>query len=269
MTEVIGMFDVQGGCFAGEVIRRGNIGDVTCFSFFPTKNMTVGGDGGMILTKNEEIYKKCFMLRDAGRWDSKARSEIFGYNMRLNEISASIGKEQLKKGKFREYDFKKVKPIILEHAKLAYKDKKDLGIKELRKHLAWYVKGFPDGFLYPWPRRFVGWISPTDHRPIQVNRYRHPDLASGLIFPNMELLIPTAQRFYGGPIVRCTSASLISRFTSHASRTALTRDHRTCITVPGHGKRAHTIVPGWPHRAESGLSPPFTVTRLVSNRKSS
>jgi len=77
--------------------KIGSIGDVTCFSFFPTKNMTVGGDGGMILTDNEEIHKKCFMLRDAGRWDSKSRSEIFGYNMRLNEISAAIGKEQLKK----------------------------------------------------------------------------------------------------------------------------------------------------------------------------
>jgi len=52
-------------------------------------------------------------------------------------------KDQLKKGKFKEYDFEKIKPVILEHAKLVYKDKKDLGIKELRKHLAWYVKGFP------------------------------------------------------------------------------------------------------------------------------
>jgi peptidoglycan/xylan/chitin deacetylase (PgdA/CDA1 family) len=34
---------------------------------------------------------------------------------------------------------------------------------------------------------------------VQANRYRYPDLASGLIFPNMKLLIPTEIRFYGGP----------------------------------------------------------------------
>jgi perosamine synthetase len=95
ITTIEDAAQAHGAEYKGKLI--GNIGDVTCFSFFPTKNMTVGGDGGMILTKNEEIYRKCFMLRDAGRWDSKSRSEIFGYNMRLNEISAAIGKEQLKK----------------------------------------------------------------------------------------------------------------------------------------------------------------------------
>jgi peptidoglycan/xylan/chitin deacetylase (PgdA/CDA1 family) len=34
---------------------------------------------------------------------------------------------------------------------------------------------------------------------VQANRYRYPDLGSGLIFPNMQLLIPTGRRFYGGP----------------------------------------------------------------------
>jgi len=34
---------------------------------------------------------------------------------------------------------------------------------------------------------------------VQANRYRYPDLESGLIFPNMQLLIPTGRRFYGGP----------------------------------------------------------------------
>jgi peptidoglycan/xylan/chitin deacetylase (PgdA/CDA1 family) len=34
---------------------------------------------------------------------------------------------------------------------------------------------------------------------VEANRYRYPDLASGLIFPNMELLVPSGRRFYGGP----------------------------------------------------------------------
>jgi nifR3 family TIM-barrel protein len=40
-------------------------------------------------------------------------------------------------------NFKKVKKIILEHAKLIYKDKPQSGAFEIRKHLAWYVRGFP------------------------------------------------------------------------------------------------------------------------------
>lgn len=38
---------------------------------------------------------------------------------------------------------KKIKKIMLEHAKLIYKDKRELGMLEIRKHLAWYVRGFP------------------------------------------------------------------------------------------------------------------------------
>lgn len=42
-----------------------------------------------------------------------------------------------------DYDFKKIKKIMLEHAKLIYSDKGETGKFEMRKHLAWYIKGFP------------------------------------------------------------------------------------------------------------------------------
>ena len=42
-----------------------------------------------------------------------------------------------------KYDFEKIKKIMLEHAKLIYADKGETGKFEMRKHLAWYVKGFP------------------------------------------------------------------------------------------------------------------------------
>jgi tRNA-dihydrouridine synthase B len=42
-----------------------------------------------------------------------------------------------------KYNFFKIKKIMIEHAKLIYKDKKDLGMLEIRKHLCWYIKGFP------------------------------------------------------------------------------------------------------------------------------
>jgi tRNA-dihydrouridine synthase B len=41
------------------------------------------------------------------------------------------------------YDFKVIKKIMLRHAELIWKDKKELGMFEIRKHLAWYIKGFP------------------------------------------------------------------------------------------------------------------------------
>lgn len=43
----------------------------------------------------------------------------------------------------KKYDFKKIKRIMLKHAELIWQDKKELGMFEIRKHLAWYVKGFP------------------------------------------------------------------------------------------------------------------------------
>jgi len=51
----------HGASYKGKKI--GNLGDVGCFSFYPTKNMTVAGDGGMITTNNEETAKILFSLR--------------------------------------------------------------------------------------------------------------------------------------------------------------------------------------------------------------
>lgn len=76
--------------------RVGGIGDITCFSFYPSKNMTVCGDGGIVTTNNEEIAEKIKMLRNHGRRE-KHTHEIIGYNLRFNEIQASIGIKQLEK----------------------------------------------------------------------------------------------------------------------------------------------------------------------------
>ncbi len=50
--------------------------------------------------------------------------------------------ELLEKEKYTPYDFSQIKKIMLEHAKLIYKDKGKLGLFEIRKHMSWYVKGF-------------------------------------------------------------------------------------------------------------------------------
>lgn len=74
----------------------GSFGDAGCFSFYPSKNLTVCGDGGIVVSNNLELIKKIKMLRDHGR-TSKYIHEILGYNLRFNEIQAAIGNIMLKK----------------------------------------------------------------------------------------------------------------------------------------------------------------------------
>ena len=76
--------------------RVGGIGHVACFSFYPSKNMTVCGDGGAVVTNNGEIAEMVRKLRDHGRRD-KYVFELKGYNLRFNEIQAAIGIKQLEK----------------------------------------------------------------------------------------------------------------------------------------------------------------------------
>lgn len=75
--------------------KIGALGDIGCFSFYPSKNMTVCGDGGMITTDDATLAEKMRRLRDVGRKD-KYTHDMFGYNYRLSEVSAAIGLEQLK-----------------------------------------------------------------------------------------------------------------------------------------------------------------------------
>ena len=75
--------------------KVGGLSDVGCFSFYPTKNMTVGGDGGMATTNNEEISQKITSIRDNGR-KTKNEFDKLGFTMRLNTVNASIGRVQLR-----------------------------------------------------------------------------------------------------------------------------------------------------------------------------
>lgn len=99
-----------GACNNG--IKAGSIGDIGCFSFFPTKNLGCAGDGGIITTDSEEIYRKCKAYRMHGggkdglycyeRLNGKIDDVDFsdnlpkyfnfipGYNSRLDEIQAAI-----------------------------------------------------------------------------------------------------------------------------------------------------------------------------------
>lgn len=69
--------------------RVGSFGHVSCFSFYPTKNLGAYGDGGAILTDNKEIFQKARLLRTYGE-ESRYNSVMLGHNSRLDEIQASI-----------------------------------------------------------------------------------------------------------------------------------------------------------------------------------
>ena len=73
----------------------GSIGDLGCFSFFPTKNLGALGDGGAITTDSKVLHDKLMMLRQYG-WDEKRESQFQGYNSRLDEIQAAILRVKLK-----------------------------------------------------------------------------------------------------------------------------------------------------------------------------
>ncbi len=75
----------------------GTIGDVGCFSFYPTKIIT-SGEGGMLITNNQKIYNIARSYQNRGRNIKKIEEEyIFpGRNVRMPEFSALIGKIQLK-----------------------------------------------------------------------------------------------------------------------------------------------------------------------------
>jgi perosamine synthetase len=83
----------QGASWKGKHV--GSHGNFGAFSFFPSKNLTVFGDGGCITTNDTQVADKIRMLRNHGRKD-KFRHEFVGYNLRFNEIQAAVGREQLK-----------------------------------------------------------------------------------------------------------------------------------------------------------------------------
>jgi dTDP-4-amino-4,6-dideoxygalactose transaminase len=69
--------------------KVGSIGDVGCFSFYPSKNLGCYGDGGMVVTSNRDIYQKVKLLRQHGA-EEQYNHKVLGFNSRLDEMQAAI-----------------------------------------------------------------------------------------------------------------------------------------------------------------------------------
>jgi dTDP-4-amino-4,6-dideoxygalactose transaminase len=83
-----------GATYKGKKV--GTRGDCGCFSFFPSKNLAGYGDGGMIITGNEDMAKNMRLLRNHGS-AIKYHHTTLGYNSRLDEIQAAIIRVKMRK----------------------------------------------------------------------------------------------------------------------------------------------------------------------------
>jgi len=69
--------------------RAGSIGDIGCFSFYPTKNLGTAGEGGLVTTNNAEYARTIRLLRNWGEED-RYYPVLKGYNYRLQALQAAI-----------------------------------------------------------------------------------------------------------------------------------------------------------------------------------
>ena len=94
----------HGACYKGRSV--GSIGHVGCWSFCQDKIMSTGGEGGMVTTNDEQLWKKMWSIKDHGKsWEAVYQQEhppgfrwlheSFGTNWRMTEMQAAIGRIQI------------------------------------------------------------------------------------------------------------------------------------------------------------------------------
>src|SRR5437667_2216416 len=76
--------------------KVGSFGRAGAFSFYPSKNLTVMGDGGLLVTDDDEVAARCRRLRDHGRLNKDVHAEL-GFNLRFNDVQAAIGRVLLRR----------------------------------------------------------------------------------------------------------------------------------------------------------------------------
>ena len=161
--------------------RTGNIGAIGCFSFYPTKNLSCAGDGGLNVTNDERLAER---LRVLGRHGSRTtyRYDVLGINSRLDEIQAAILRVKLRKldewtavrrRKAEVYgelfsqeglDGEIRTPHVPDYAKAVYHQytirisRRD----ELREYLQ--AHGIPSGIYYPAPLHLEPAFSHLGHK---------------------------------------------------------------------------------------------------------
>ena len=114
------------GSYLNKKLYAGTIGDIGCFSFYPTKVMTTG-EGGMLTTNNRKLYTKMNAYKNFGRGKNPNFISFLGSNYKISEFTAIMGILEL--GRIKER-INKRKAIVLRYLKnLRNNDKYELIIQ--------------------------------------------------------------------------------------------------------------------------------------------
>ncbi len=99
LAKEYGLFVIEDACQSHGALydgkKTGNLGEIGCFSFYPSKNLGCYGDGGIMVTNNFEVYQLLKMLRNYGQ-SKKYHHELVGINSRLDEMQAAVLRVKLK-----------------------------------------------------------------------------------------------------------------------------------------------------------------------------
>ena len=180
----------------------GSFGDMECFSFYPTKNMTTG-EGGMITTNDQSLVERLNSIRNHGREQAKWGYEHgrIGYNYRMTDIAAAIGIEQLKKlpdfnkkrkenAKYLNENLKNIEeieiPYVLEKAEHVYHqytikcNNRDQIINKLKENDIGY------GIYYPKPMHYFEHLKIYGHKDLKNSEKLSEQVLSLPVHPGIK-----------------------------------------------------------------------------------
>lgn len=152
----------------------GSMGIAGAFSFFPSKNLSVMGDGGCITTNDDAIAEKIRMLRNHGR-KSKFVHEMAGYNMRFNDIQAAIGR------------------VGLRHLDQLNEHRRNVAAR-YREHLAGIVQTPPEK---PWAKAvYHMYVIQTERRDELAKYLQEKGIGTGIHYPVANHQQPAVKNLY-------------------------------------------------------------------------
>jgi perosamine synthetase len=189
--------------------RVGSFGDHAAFSFYPSKNLTVYGDGGAIATNDPEIARRVTMLRNHGRKDKYLHEKV-GYNLRFNEIQAAVGREQLKV--LDQLNAGRRRAAVFYRRELA-------GVKGITLPPE-EVQGKTESVYH----MFVIRLDQPDQRDVLARSLREQGIESGVHYPVPNHLQPAVLDLYGKPPSLPKTEEYVKRILSLPMFPALTEE---------------------------------------------
>lgn len=170
-------------------VKTGSIGDVGAFSFYATKNLTMG-EGGAVSTKSKDIADFVRLYRNHGQ-TKRYYHEVIGWNFRITNIQAAIGLQQLRK--LDQMNFRR-----REIAKL-YRDELS-GVESLRLPVE-----------KPWAKhvyhQFTIWVEEDGARDRLAEYLREHGVQVGIHYPRPLHTQPALRKYFRTPCPNAENAS--------------------------------------------------------------